>query len=199
MNITQGPVRFMIYPINTVPLGTPKHKRRKLRSLGAQSVAVPVGRSVDLVEATGLTVEELRSQPELLAILNRGTRLRVLEAKAKVTAAQVAPLPPAIPEGVLRNLPKGAPPVLPKIYDSATVERMPEWMRDDAKAAAEANPERVVEPTPMPTPVPAPVPAPAEVEVRAEDNRDGEEVTSVETPPKSKAKSGKTGKSKKKG
>lgn len=78
-NISPGPISFNVFASYEVPEGMPKHKRRKLTKGAAQNVVIPSQTSVDLVEVTGLSVAELKGQPELNKILyNKVTRLRLL-------------------------------------------------------------------------------------------------------------------------
>lgn len=81
-NISHGPITFMVFGSYEIPEGTPKHKRRKMTKGASQNVVIPPQQVVDLVEVTGLSVAELKGQPELNKILhNKVARLRLLDTK----------------------------------------------------------------------------------------------------------------------
>jgi len=78
-NITRGPISFEIFTPYKIPEGMPKHKRRKLIKGSAQNVIVPPAQIRDMVKVTGLSVEDLKNQPELNKILRGNVqRLRLL-------------------------------------------------------------------------------------------------------------------------
>ena len=114
-NISPGPVSFSIFASYVIPEGTPKHKRRKMIKGAEQNIVIPPQQSRDLVKVTGLSIQELKGQPELNRILyNKETRLRLLDAvEPKVVEPKVVEpkvVEPKVVEPKVEEVPAGAPP-----------------------------------------------------------------------------------------
>jgi len=69
-NPGQGSVSFTLYPKVDLPDEMSRHKKRRLLRSSAIPVVVTKQSSVDLVELTGMSVADLKEQPELLHMLH---------------------------------------------------------------------------------------------------------------------------------
>lgn len=105
-NISPGPVSCSIFIPYMIPDGMPKHKRRKLIKGSSQGVVFPPRQTLDLVKVTGLSVEELRRQPELNKILHHPhKRLLLLEPKVEEDKVEEPPVEPVVVETPAPELP----------------------------------------------------------------------------------------------
>ena len=113
-NVGQGQVAFMVYPPVEFPPETPKHKRRKLAREGVRSVVIPHARVVDLVEATGVSSEVLRSLPEVAKILAHPSIEELREEKEVEAPKEEPPKEPEEPPKEPEEPPQTEEPAKPK-------------------------------------------------------------------------------------
>jgi hypothetical protein len=127
-NDGKGPVTFVIYKPYTIEEGTPKHKRRKLMRENVQHVSIPKQSSVDLVALTGLSVKDLKSQPELNKLLDAPIpRLRLMMGSAPPVKVEVeAPAEEPVEEAI-------APPVEEPVTEPPAEEPAPKKEKKSKK------------------------------------------------------------------
>ncbi len=81
MNNTRGTLMFQVYPIqdaDKLNAVASHHRRRTIRS-AAKTVVLPHAQSVDLIEATGLTVADLKFNIDLNKLIHDKGHLQVLQ------------------------------------------------------------------------------------------------------------------------
>jgi len=112
-NISRGPVSCTVYKSYTIPEGTPKHKRRKMLKESSINVLIPPQQSRELVSLTGLSVNELKAQPELNKILHGSPPRLVLLSPRKVSQPAQPPKEPDPPEEPKKEEPEKEVPAEP--------------------------------------------------------------------------------------
>ncbi len=131
-NRGRGQIAFMLYPMTEMDMSRPKHKRRKDLREGAVSIVIPRSGSVDLVEKTGLSEDELTHHPEVMKILKSPNVMRLPNEREPEPVR--APEPPvvrvveAVPEKVAEVVLEAPIPASEKfsVPESVLVQTLPE-------------------------------------------------------------------------
>jgi len=118
VNNAGGSVSFSIYPpqdADNLQRMSGHHRRKMIRS-STQHVSIQHGTSIDFVERTGLSVKDLKNNPELYKLINSGKLLRLVEETPVVKEPVVEETPvvkePVVEEPVVEETPVVKEPVV---------------------------------------------------------------------------------------